>query len=216
MTYEESQNSDIASSVKEKTGQAQEAISGATAAVREKISDMGRGVQARTRAAGNAFTEGVRRGKRVGSDATQHLQKGYADTGDRFQEGLEEYPLAVAVGFLGVGFLTGLLLLRTPQEDKLMGEKSDQLIEQVKETGKETLDKAKAVAERVAQTTMDEAKQQGITPVAASNKISEIASKVGAVVSEAKQETVRAAEEQRLKPTLETERSKQKSEEAGP
>ena len=130
----------------------QATISGATAAVREKLSDMGRGVQAKTRAAGNAFTEGVRRGNRVGSDATQRLQKGYANTGDRFQEGVEEYSLAVAVGFLGVGLLTGLLLPRTPQEDKLMGEKSDQLIEQVKESGKETLDKAK----RVAQTTMDE------------------------------------------------------------
>jgi hypothetical protein len=37
----------------------------------------------------------------------------------------------------------------------LIGEKSDRLIEQFKETGKETLDKAKAVTERVAKTTME-------------------------------------------------------------
>jgi hypothetical protein len=216
MTYEESENSGIASKVKEKAGQAQEAISDATEAVREKMSNIGSGVQGKARAAGVAVTEGVRRSKRAGSDATRQFQKGYAYTGDRFQEAVEEYPFAVAVGFLGVGLLAGLILPRTPQEDKLMGEKSDQLIEQVKEAGKETLDKAKTVAERVAQTSMEEAKRQGITPEAASNKISEIASKVGAVVSEAKQETVRAAEEERLKPTLEAERSKQRSEEAGP
>jgi hypothetical protein len=111
--------------------------------------------------------------------------------------------------------LTGLFLPRTRQEDKLMGEKSDRPIEQVKETGKETLDKAKAVVERVAKTTMDEAQRQGITPEVAGDKISEIVGKVGAVASQAKEEAVRAAEEEQLKPPLGTERSKQRGEQAG-
>jgi hypothetical protein len=115
---------------------------------------------------------------------------------------------------LGVGLLTGLLLPRTWQEDKLIGGKSDRLIEQVKETGKETLDKAKAVAERVAQTTMDEAKRQGITPEVASDKIAEIAGKVAAVASQARQEAVRAVEDEQLKPAPRIERSKQRGERA--
>ncbi len=80
-----------------------------------------------------------RRGRRTGSEGTQHLQQGYAYAGDRLQdqEAMEEYPLAVAVGFLGVGLLTGLLLPRTRQEDNLLGESSDRLMEQVKDTGKE-------------------------------------------------------------------------------
>jgi uncharacterized protein DUF3618 len=215
MPYAQNEKSGFASIAKEKAGQAQEALSGATEAVTEKMSDIGSGVQARARSAGNAVTEGVRRGRRAGSDATRDLQKGYDYAGDRFQDAVEEYPLAVAVGFLGVGLVTGLLLPRTRQEDKLVGEKSDRLIEQVKETGKETLDKAKEVAQRVAKTTMDEAKRQGITPEAAGDKISEIAGKVSAVASQAKEEAVRAAEEEQLKPTLGTERSKQRGEQAG-
>jgi Protein of unknown function (DUF3618) len=215
MPYEQSEKSGIASVVKEKTAQAQEALSGATEAVTGKISGMGIGVQTTATSAGNVVGEGVRRSRRAGSGATQQLQEGYVYAGDRFQEAVEEYPLAVAVGFLGVGLLTGLLLPRTRQEDKLMGDKSDRLIEQVKETGKETLDKAKAVAERVATTTMDEAKRQGITPEVAGDKISEIAGKVGAVASQAKEEAVRAAEEKQLKSAPRPQRSKQKGEQPG-
>jgi hypothetical protein len=215
LPYEKSEKGGVASKVKEKIGQAHEALSGVTEAATEKMSDIGGGVHATARSARNVVNEGFRHSKRAGSDATQHLQTGYAYAGDRFQEAVEEYPLAVAVGFLGIGLLTGLLLPRTRQEDKLIGEKSDQLIEQVKETGKETLDKAKAVAQRVATTTMDEAKRQGITPEAAGNKISEIAGKVSAVASQAKEEAVRAAEEEQLKPTLETQRSEQMDRQAG-
>jgi ElaB/YqjD/DUF883 family membrane-anchored ribosome-binding protein len=175
----------------------------------------GSGVQEGVRSARSTISDGLRRGQRASSDAAQHLQKGSRYTGDRFQEAVEEYPFAVAVGFLGVGLLTGLLLPRTRQEDKLIGEKSDQLIKQVKETGKETLDKARAVAQRVATTTMEEAKRQRITPEAAGDKISEIAGKVSAVASQAKQEAIRAAEEEQLKPTLDTERSKQMDRQAG-
>jgi polyhydroxyalkanoate synthesis regulator phasin len=120
---------------------------------------------------------------------------------------VEDYPFAVAVGFLGVGVLTGLLLPRTRQEDKLVGEKSDQLLEQVKETGKENLEKAKAVAQRITKTTMDEAERQGITSEA---KMSEIASKIGTVATKAKEEAFRTAEE--LKRIPNPEGSKKRSE----
>jgi hypothetical protein len=191
ITYGRSESTGIASVVKNKTSQAREALSGATAAVTEKISEIGSGVQAGGQSAGDALNEGVRRGRQ----AAQHLQKGTGYAGDRFQDAVEEYPFAVAVGFLGVGVLAGLLLPRTRQEDKLLGEKSDQLMEQVKATGKETLGKAKEVVERVANSTLAEAKRQGITSETIGETVSEIAGKLGAVATQAKEEAVRAAEE---------------------
>jgi ElaB/YqjD/DUF883 family membrane-anchored ribosome-binding protein len=196
---ERSEKSGIAAVVKEKVGQVQETFSGATAAVTDKMADVASGVQEGVRSARSTISDGLRRGQRASSNAAQHLQKGSRYTGDRFQEAVEEYPVAVAVGFLGVGLLTGLLLPRTPQEDKLIGAKSDRLIEQVKETGKETLEKAKTVVQRVAQSTMDEAKRQGIAPESVGDKFSEIKDKVGAVATQAKNEAVRAADEERLK-----------------
>ena len=123
--------------------------------------------------------------------------------------------MAVALGFLGLAVLTGLLLPRTRQEDKLMGETSDELIEQAKEPGKATLEKTKTVAQRVAASTIEEAKRQGITPETARDKVSEIADKVGAVATQAKEEAARAAEEEGLKPGPATELSKQRGKETG-
>jgi ElaB/YqjD/DUF883 family membrane-anchored ribosome-binding protein len=198
---EPSEKSEIAAAVKEKVGQVQETFSGATAAVTDKMADVGSGVQEGVRLARSTISDGLRKGQRASSDAAQHLQKGSRYTGDRFQEAVEEYPLAVAVGFLGVGLLTGLLLPRTPQEDKLIGAKSDRLIDQVKETGKETLEKAKTVVQRVAQSSIDEAKRQGITPDSVGDKFSEIKDKAGAVATQAKKEAIRAVDEERLNPT---------------
>jgi F0F1-type ATP synthase membrane subunit b/b' len=123
--------------------------------------------------------------------------------------------LAVALGFLGLAVLTGLLLPRTRQEDKLMGETSDELIEQAKEAGKETLEKTKTVAQRVAASTIEEAKRQGITPETARDKVSEIADKVGAVATQVKEQAARAAEEEGLKPGAVAESSKQRGGETG-
>ena len=42
---------------------------------------------------------------------------------------MEEYPLAVGIGFAALGALIGVLLPRTRREDELLGEQSDQLVE---------------------------------------------------------------------------------------
>ena len=201
----------MASVVKEKVQEAHGALSNATEAVAGKMSELSSGVQFQARSARSVVSQGIRQTRRVGSGATQHLQKSTAQAGDKFQEMVEEYPFAVAIGFLGVGVLTGLLLPRTSQEDKLVGETSDQLLAKAKEGGKETLEKAKAVAQKITQTTMDEAERQGITSEAAGAKMSEIASKIGTVATKAKEEALRAADD--LKPIPDPESSKKGSEE---
>jgi hypothetical protein len=206
VSSEQSGDSGIASVVKEKARDAHQALSNATEAVAGKVSELSSGVQSQTRSARSAISQGIRQSQRVGSGATRHLQKSSVQAGDKFQEMMEEYPFAVAIGFLGVGLLTGLLLPRTRQEDKLVGEKSDQLLEQVKEAGKENLEKAKTIAQRITQTTLDEAERQGITSEAAASKMSEITSKIGTVATKAKEEALRAAEE--IKPTSDPESSK--------
>jgi ElaB/YqjD/DUF883 family membrane-anchored ribosome-binding protein len=209
VSVEQVGESGIPSVVKEKVRDAKEALSSGMEAVTAKVSEIGGGVQAQAKSAGSAIGQGFRQSQRAGSGASQQLQRSTVQAGDKFQEMVEDYPFAVAVGFLGVGVLTGLLLPRTRQEDQLVGEKSDQLIEQIKETGKEGLEKAKTVAQRITQTTVEEAERQGITSEAAGSKISEIAGKIGAIATEAKQEALRATEE--LKPAADPERPAKKS-----
>ena len=52
----------------------------------------------------------------------------------------------LAIGGAAAGFLAGLLLPSTRVEDEKLGEVSDQVMEQVKETGQDALDRGKQVA----------------------------------------------------------------------
>jgi Protein of unknown function (DUF3618) len=198
--YGQPEGSGPGSVIKEKAGEAREALSGGVEAAAEKMSDVGSDLRATALSGGAAISRGIHRSKRIGTDATQQFQQGYTHLRGRFGEAVEEYPLALAAGFVGIGLLTGLLLPRTRQEDKLMGEKADQLIEQAKETGKEALQKTKRVAQRVAESTLEEAKRQGLTPQATGDKIAEMAGKLGSVASQAKEGAIKAAEEEQLKP----------------
>ena len=83
---------------------------------------------------------------------------------------MEEYPLAVGIGFAALGALIGVLLPRTRREDELLGEQSDRLIKATKEKGEELLERGKVVAQRVAESALDEASQQGLTPEAVREK----------------------------------------------
>jgi hypothetical protein len=111
---------------------------------------------------------------------------------------MEEYPLALGIGFAALGALIGVLLPRTRQEDKLLGEESDQLVKATKEKGQELLERGKVVAGRVAESVLEDAKQQGLTPEAVTDKISEFAGKVGEVVHKAKEEAGTAAKDAKL------------------
>lgn len=195
-----SEQGDFGSAVKEKAAETKKALSGAKEAIGEKLSNVAGGIETTAASAGTTISEGVSRGRMAGSKASQQVQKGYVYAGDRFKEAVEEYPLGVALGFLGLGILTGLLLPRTRQEDELMGEKSDQLIERAKEAGKETMEKAKTAAQRVTASTIDESKRQA--KEAAKDQISEIGDRIGAIANRGKEEAARAAEEEGLKPGL--------------
>ncbi|MEX2581496.1 MAG: DUF3618 domain-containing protein [Verrucomicrobiales bacterium] len=65
---------------------------------------------------------------------------------ERFYNGKEEYPGAMCLGALAVGFLAALGLPRTRRENTICGETSDELKERVAEKGKEKLTQAQNVA----------------------------------------------------------------------
>jgi hypothetical protein len=68
-------------------------------------------------------------------------------------------PLGLAIGAAAVGFLAGLAVPSTRLEDEKLGQVSDQVMDKVKETGQEALDRGKQVAQEVAATAADTAKQ---------------------------------------------------------
>jgi hypothetical protein len=71
-----------------------------------------------------------------------------------------ENPLGLAIGATAMGFLAGLAVPSTRIEDERLGRMADQVMDKVKETGQEALDRGKQVAQEVASTAADTAKEQ--------------------------------------------------------
>jgi Protein of unknown function (DUF3618) len=72
----------------------------------------------------------------------------------------KENPLGLAIGAAAIGFLAGLAVPSTRIEDEKLGQMSDQVMDKVKETGQEALDRGKQVAQDVAGTAADTAKEK--------------------------------------------------------
>jgi ElaB/YqjD/DUF883 family membrane-anchored ribosome-binding protein len=71
-----------------------------------------------------------------------------------------ENPLGLAIGAAAIGFLAGLAAPTTRIEDERLGPVADQVMDKVKETGQEALDRGKQVAQEVASTATETAKDK--------------------------------------------------------
>jgi hypothetical protein len=71
-----------------------------------------------------------------------------------------ENPLGLAIGATALGFLAGLAVPSTRVEDEKLGRVADQVMDKVKETGQEALDRGKQVAQEVASTAAETAKDK--------------------------------------------------------
>ena len=72
----------------------------------------------------------------------------------------KENPLGLAIGAAALGFLAGLAAPSTRVEDEKLGRVSDQVMDKVKETGQEALDRGRQVAQEVASTATETAKEK--------------------------------------------------------
>ena len=144
-------------------------------------------------------SEAAARSKRVSQRVSSKVKHGCQASGERYEEAMEEHPLAVAAGALALGLLGALALPRTRTEDKLVGEQSDKALETAKERGKEVTESAKAVAQRAQERALDEAEEKGLTVDSAREKGREFASQIGEIASSAKEEAEQAADEELAK-----------------
>jgi ElaB/YqjD/DUF883 family membrane-anchored ribosome-binding protein len=127
---------------------AKEAVSDKVETVKSKVSDTA--TRAKQAVAGTT--------SRVG-DATP--SRGQARQAGRRAAGLaKENPLGLAIGAAAVGFLAGLAVPSTRVEDERLGPVADQVMDKVKETGQEALDRGRQVAQEVASTATETARER--------------------------------------------------------
>ncbi|MFL6249507.1 MAG: hypothetical protein ACJ75N_03080, partial [Actinomycetes bacterium] len=72
----------------------------------------------------------------------------------------QENPLGLAIGAAAVGFLAGLAVPSTRVENERLGPVADQVKDKARETGQEALDRGRQVAQDVASTATDTARQR--------------------------------------------------------
>ena len=127
---------------------AKEAVSDKVENMKSKVSDTA--TRAKEAVVGTASRAG---------DATP--SRGQVKQAGRRAAGMaKENPLGLAIGAVAIGFLAGLAVPSTRVEDEKLGRVSDQVMDKVKETGQEALDRGKQVAQEVASTATDTAKEQ--------------------------------------------------------
>ena len=106
--------------------------------MKDKVAEGTRAMRERASAAGQAAKERI---SALGSSARDQV--------DRAKSGMDymmrEQPLALAAVGVAIGAVLAAMAPRTRQEDELMGDTSDRLKEQVKQTGQEKLEQAKEV-----------------------------------------------------------------------
>jgi hypothetical protein len=127
---------------------AKEAVSDKVDSVKSKVSD----TATRAKEAVTGATGRVDEATPSGGDVKQKTRQvaGMA----------KENPLGLAIGAAAIGFLAGLAVPSTRVEDEKLGRVSDQVMDKVKETGQEALDRGKQVAQEVASSAAETAKDK--------------------------------------------------------
>lgn len=126
-------------------------------------------------------------GRWVGHEAyggARMARRGAVATTRTLGNAMDEYPLAAAGAFLGLGLLVGLLVPETEQEDRLMGESSDRMKRQAYETGKDAVQRAGHVAKETVRAASEEAERQGIAPSQIADQASQLAQRASQSVAE--------------------------------
>ena len=102
---------------------------------------------------------------------------------------MHENPLAVGLGFLAAGLLTGFCIPRTRAENRFMGASRDRLVDQAEHSAEAVLHQAKKSAAEAMGLTLDEMERQGLTPKDLVDKAAALAkssaSQIGSDVSHA-------------------------------
>jgi len=145
---------------------------------------------------GQGAYEGARMTGQGAASAGRQVRRSAVATSRTLGNAMDEYPLAAAGAFLGLGLLAGLLVPETEQENRLMGETSDRMKRQAYEAGKDAVQRAGHVAQETVRAASEEAERQGIAPSQIAEQASQLAQKASQSVSEvagAAKETAPAA-----------------------
>jgi len=201
---------DVGDAVSDKIHAVGDAASAKADLAKEHMSDSMKSVRVRSRKIGQ-------RGSRVLDDASARIASLASDTKTRYRDGLRENPLGLLVGALGLGVLAGVAIPVSRREEELYGEYSDEITDDLKETGEELVEKGKRVGARAAEVALDEVDQATVDTDGLSDIVDDVKTTVADAASRVADEATEAADEEGLTPEqLEEKAKNSKSPGTGP
>jgi hypothetical protein len=174
---------EVLGTVAAKLGSFGNSISETTQTWRDRAAEGARSAWDSTSSSAQRFGESARD---LGSRSQEQISRGYSATRDRMAQEMDEHPLAAGAAALGLGMLAGFMLPRTRTEDRWMGAAAEDVREQAMEKGEEMWDRGKKVAQETVQAAKDEAESQGLSPENLASKAKKVASQT---VETAKEKT---------------------------
>lgn len=177
--------------IKEKVGEAKEALSGAVDTIKQKTHGLRDEAGEVKDKAIELYENGQRTVKNKLNDGMEQLR-----------DAMDDYPLAIGAAFIALGALAGVILPPTRREDSLLGTKSDALVGEIKEKGEDLLEQGKEKASELGGELLEQAKEQGITAETVCAKLSDLTTKAGEAVRHVAEEVTTSFKED--KPTQST------------
>jgi ElaB/YqjD/DUF883 family membrane-anchored ribosome-binding protein len=169
--------SDVAETAKDKLGHVADSTKETLHGARERVGDL----TDRARHQASHLTDRARyQASHLKGQARYRASQ--ARTG--FWDKLEEQPLMVGAATLALGLLAGLSIPSTRKEDEMFGETRDRLFDEVKEAGREALDKGKQVATAAVDTIKQEAENSDLTAAGLAEKVRTVAKEATNTVKE--------------------------------
>ncbi len=157
-----------------KAGEAGAAVSGAVDSLKQKTHELIEGASGVGGKARELYTSGQQTVKdKLGSGIEQ------------LRDAMDDYPLAVGAAFLALGALAGVVLPPTRREDSLLGQKSDEIVGEIKEKGENLLEQGKEKASELGDDLMEKAREHGITAESVGEKLSGLTAQAGEAVRQA-------------------------------
>jgi ElaB/YqjD/DUF883 family membrane-anchored ribosome-binding protein len=160
--------------IADKASEAGEVVSGAVDSIRQKTHDLVEGANEVGGKARELYTSGQQTVKdKLGSGM------------ERLQDAVDDYPLAVGAAFLALGALAGVILPPTRREDSLLGQKSDEIVGEIREKGENLLEQGKEKASAMGDGLLEKARDHGITAESVGDKLSGLTAEAGEAVRQA-------------------------------
>lgn len=173
--------SDVKGKLGEKAGQARDAISQRTSRAKERLQEGASRLRARGHDAAGAVGD---RARQMSSATRERMQSAYQQSRRRVASTVDHHPLESGFACLALGLIAGLAIPASRRVREAVGPAARDLRHRAEEAAHDMMERGKHVAEAASDAARDEAKSQGLTPDALSQKASAVADKAKAAAKE--------------------------------